>query len=616
VVQLNDNEVARKGYVTALHERIASIEQQLRNKGLLVSVDEGDQTHEVSITRNEDPSSGHNQSSMVPQTLETTVDMDETTLALSTMAEPPNRGSEFLKYLSMSRIIAGMTETYGGDPEKATRVDSLWDGISKYIRHPSSQGHRIHVSQSEALRALDAYLLLVDFRFPRLPVDKVRSGIDVIIAPDDSSYQRLYDRNPAHVFMAYMVIAIVPLISDQYPISQGSFVSIHVLAKCMRVLDRVFGLEDGIDIIQCLHLLVIFSIHCSAAGSAWHLIGLAMSKCIALGYHREQKYSNDDMTSGEELEQRRWTFWGCYHLDRLLCTALGRPFSIDDRYITVVLPGSVGRGIRSPIGTDALHVHLFRYAQLLSTAGDTTIHRTFEENLSRLIHWRVLTPAFDDENLKQAHLYQTSLYHTLMLRLIINEVNSAYSFGLSLDLGTTVYIGYSETCRDGISSHNVPENERYHLERIKLLAVCNGVSTSLDRHHMAGRHYLSITTGYSALSMALVTLYGIFVNFDCLEISSGRPEWDDALAENILDIACQKLDIVGRQFPRLHEYRSLVDQLRKFGHHLRGVDPLVSIDWGKTQGLVENIGPLHLKKLGLAILLVARSKRQFEGRGN
>ncbi|KAH7085972.1 D-isomer specific 2-hydroxyacid dehydrogenase, partial [Paraphoma chrysanthemicola] len=583
VVQLNDHEVARKGHVTTLHERISSVKQQLYEKGITATVTEEEAMHEMRNTRNGNPSSGQDEFSTLPQPHET-VDLDETTLALSTMAEPVNRSSEFLKHLSMSRIIAGMTEAYGGDPEKTTRVDSLWDGISKYIRHPSSQGHRLHISKPEALRALDAYLSVVDFRFPRLAVDKVRSGIEAITVPDDALHQRLYAKNPAHVFMAYMVIAIIPLISDQYPISQGSFVSIHVVAKCMRVLDRVFSLEDGVDIIQCLHLLVIFSIHCSAAGSAWHLIGLAMSKCIALGYHREQTSAGE--VALQELEQRRWVFWGCYHLDRLLGAALGRPCSIEDRYITVALPGSTGRETRSLRDSDVLHVHVFRYAQLLSTTACTTTSPSFDESLSRLIHWRASTPSFKDDNLKQVYLFQTSLYHTSVLRLVINEINAAYSFGSSLDLQTTVYIGYQESCQDAIGSLQPPKDEKYHLERIALLSVCQAVSRSLDRRHMAGRHYLSITTGYSALSMALITLYGIYVNSNSIEMLSDPLEWDDAVAKDILDIAFQKLDIVGRQFPRLHEYQNLVDQLRLFNHLLHTIEVgsvQVSVAWKKIQ---------------------------------
>jgi hypothetical protein len=40
-------------------------------------------------------------------------------------------------------------------------------------------------------------------------------------------------------------------------------------------------------IIHSLLLLIVFSLHSSAAVSSWHLIGVAVEKCIALGFHRE-----------------------------------------------------------------------------------------------------------------------------------------------------------------------------------------------------------------------------------------------------------------------------------------------------------------------------------------
>jgi len=578
-VQLKDNEITRKGYVTTLQERIASLELQLREKR----------------SSNSTPSPPLENTSTGVNALDDNSAMDMNSLALSAMAEPRNRTGEFLKHLSMSRIIAGMTETYGGDPEKTTRVDSLWDGIAKYIRHPTSQSLRLHIQRAEALKALDAYLVTVDFRFPRLPVDKVRSGIDAITASDESEYRKIYAKDPANVFMAYMVIAIVPLVSDDYPISQGSFVSIHLLAKCMRVLDRVFGQEDGIDIIQCLHLLVIFSIHCSAAGSAWHLIGFAISKCIALGYHREKPSSTQDSASAEQIEQRRWVFWGCYLLDRLICAALGRPYSIDDRYITVALPGMDGRATSQWSLEDASHVHLFRYAQLLSKAGDTTVQHNFENRLSCLLHWRVSAPPFDEAAVKQARLHQTSLFHTLMLRLAINEIASTYTIISTTDCNMVTYMNNEE------NFDLMRENDRN--QRLKLLPICYAAVKSLDRPHMAGRHYLSLTTGYSAFSIALATLYGHIIS----SLSPGEThDGQDMKPNDVLDIAYRKLDVVGRQFPRLHDYRNMLDHLRRISCGILSMDERGkgSEEIESVKAQVVKIGPIHLKKLGLAIIFL------------
>lgn len=602
VVHINDTEIARKGYVTALQERIASLQRRIRYHESAAA--QGDLiVHDESHNVSEQPRAiGQHLATPLSENnlaLDST-DMEMTSLALSAMAEPSSRAGEFLKHLSMSRIIAGMTETYGGDPERTARVDSLWDGIAKYIRQPTSQNHRLHIQREEALKSLDAYLLTVDFRYPRLPVDKIRQGIEAIAAHNDTTYRQMYARDPSNVFMAYMIVAIVPLVSDNYPISQGSFVSIHVLAKCMKVLDRVFCQEDGIDIIQCLHLLVIFSIHCSAAGSAWHLIGLAMSKCIALGYHREKAHSRGDEDGSDQAEHRRWVFWGCYLLDRLICSALGRPYSIDDRYITVALPGKHCVVALTP--EETYHVHLFRYAQILSKAGSNAANQSFEDGISHLLNWRASAPPSHSSILKQAHMYQTSLYHTLMLRFAINEIVSAYSFNSAADCDSGIYIS-----SPGSPIERILSLESIRIQRLKLFSICSAVAQSLNRRHMAGRHYLSLTTGYSALTMALAALYSQIIT--SLSTTSSQDFIDaDVVYDGILDVAAAKLDIVGRQFPRLHEYRDVVERLRCIGRDLRMGsrvrESFVEID--KVKEYLGRTGPMHLRHIGLAIVYLCR----------
>ncbi|KAF2020464.1 hypothetical protein BU24DRAFT_337745 [Aaosphaeria arxii CBS 175.79] len=608
VIQLNDKEITRKGYVTALQERIAYLEAKISGKDgrASSSLPTDEAAHSVDASAD----------TIQPDPLLERGDMDMNALSMSALAEPRSRTGEFLKQLSMPRIIAGMTETYGGNPEETSRVDSLWDGIAQYIRQPSSKRSRLSIRREEALKALDTYIVTVDFRFPRLSLAKVRSGIDAITDSDESYYRRVLSKDPSHIFMAYMTIGIVPLISEDYPISQGSFVSIHILAKCMELLDRVFAKEDGVDIIQCLHLLVIFSMHCSAAGSAWHLIGFAMNKCIALGYHQEPLNDQSNALGIEEMQEHRWAFWGCYFLDRLICAALDRPYSIDDPYISVKLPGE-DQASPNLTSQEACQVHLFRYARMLSSAASHTVQLGPDSHLSNLIFWRASSPALGNHSNREAHLHQTSLYHTLMLRNALCYIVSENSF----DRVETNLSRLGQEFQEGIHSdaaRQMFECEVKRSSKLKLLNICQAVAKSLDRRHMSGRHYLSVTTGYSAFSLALATLHCQLV------LSSGPSQPDnipplgsiadqidtpgsvasDAFAlhpSQILDIACQKLEIVGRQFPRLQEYRLLIERLRRVYKH-RQVDVLQEIiqtELRDLEVLIRKIGPVYVRKFAL-----------------
>lgn len=340
VVRSEDNEVQRKGYVRLLEDKIANLEALARANALAVPPRQilndpraSPPRHDVSGIQSTPRASSPSEPTNINMQM----------LSLSAMAEPQSRAGEFLRDLSMPRIISAVTETYGGDPETTSRIDILWDGIAKYIRHAGDGSSRhLYFPQQEALKCLQTYVKVVDFRFPRIPVAKVEHGIKAITGGEDS-YSSTLASDPAHIFYAYMIMAIVPLVSDIYPVAQGSFVSTHIMSQSLKVLEKVFSKEDGIDIIHCLHLLVIFSMHSSTAGSSWHLIGIAMKKCIALGYHRETPPGLDP----DEADGRRWSFWSCYFLDRLVSAALGRPPSIGDRYVTVSQPAqslSVGNG--------------------------------------------------------------------------------------------------------------------------------------------------------------------------------------------------------------------------------------------------------------------------------
>ncbi|KAI1027857.1 hypothetical protein LB503_011841 [Fusarium chuoi] len=303
VISGTDRATARKGPVTRLLEQIGALEEKLRglergepsNNNASAAVEHDRLSPDTAVGG----SSEHQDNATLPHS----TSMNMRFLSRSAMAEPSSRRGEFLKHLSTPRLIAGITKTYGGDPESTARPDSLWEGISTYLHHPQGSKHRLRIPPEDANKALEIYLAVVDFRFPRLPVDKVLVGIDAISHPEEDHFRRVVATDPAHVFMAYAVIAIVPLVSDAYPISQGSWVAVHVLGKCMELLDRVFNQEDGIDIIQCLQLLVILAVHCSAAGSAWHLSSFAMNKCIALGYHREDPKSA--LVSLLDVQQKR-----------------------------------------------------------------------------------------------------------------------------------------------------------------------------------------------------------------------------------------------------------------------------------------------------------------------
>lgn len=581
VVSRND-EILKKGYVRVLEEKLDGLERLASQRGLSLPPDgaedeedarafstpslleiEGDMPAPTASAagNNDDDDDGDSPPA----------DMSMRLMSLSAMAEPQSRRGELLRELSLPMIISSITETYGGDPETSRRVDMVWDSVAKHVRRARNGTERpLYVPSRDANSALRTYLDIVDARFPRVALTKIQHGIEVISAEDDGLFKDTLTREPAQIFMAYMVIGIVPLVANTYPIAQGSFISTHVLAESLKVLEEVFRKEDGVDIIHCLHLLVVFSIHSCTAGSSWHLIGMAMRKCIALGYHREITVpANTDVATAEA---RRWAFWSCYLLDRLISAALCRPPTLNDKYITVELPGSA-----IPLSvTERAQVDLFKYALVLSSMTSDRGRQPFAHHLGRLLDWKLNatfklpappSPTEDASLVSQVFAeHQASLHSTLLLRIIIDQINAA---------------GQREITR------SAPPARMEQIRNLRAVGSCRNVLEHLNRASMKTRPFLSWITGYSALSAAIAILYVLGVckaleipdhgvpelwskEEHCSHYSTGQTPAADGYVSNgnigpdaLLLEACQILSNVGRQFPRMSDYCRLVLDIRK-----------------------------------------------------
>lgn len=169
VISGNNKPVTHKGPVTRLLERIEALEEQLRNNE---PRDPDDSSTAADHDMHRPPPAGHE----AGMALLSPTNMNMRFLSLSAMAEPCSRQGEFLKHLSTPRLIAGITKTYGGDPESSSPPNSLWEGISTYLRHPQGDTHRLRIPATDANKALEIHLEAVGFRFPLLPVAKVSVG--------------------------------------------------------------------------------------------------------------------------------------------------------------------------------------------------------------------------------------------------------------------------------------------------------------------------------------------------------------------------------------------------------------------------------------------------------
>ncbi|KAK7714892.1 hypothetical protein SLS57_006963 [Botryosphaeria dothidea] len=162
--------------------------------------------------------------------------------------------------------------------------------------------------------------------------------------------------HPLREFNVYMSLAIGAALSPNSARLESFATFLH--AACMDIFPSLIKNGDALVYIQCILYLVIHSTLSPHGGSTWYLLGLAVSKCISSGFHKDL-----DVNAGlpaANLESRRRTFWSLYLIDRSISSVMDRPFGIQDHDISVQdLPeGSSDK--------DSLIHHLIMHAKLTS----------------------------------------------------------------------------------------------------------------------------------------------------------------------------------------------------------------------------------------------------------
>lgn len=157
--------------------------------------------------------------------------------------------------------------------------------------------------------------------------------------------------------------------------------------------------------IEAMTLLVIYHLRSESSHGIWYMIGLAMRTAVDLGLHRRDHEKKLDSPS---IQRRRKLFWTVYSLERIIAISLGRPFSIADRQIDVLLP--------TGDGTDAHAIALFKLRRIESRIKHSiyradkplaSLQSQLEVLYSELQEWRTSVmedvPADVDDNYLKLH---------------------------------------------------------------------------------------------------------------------------------------------------------------------------------------------------------------------
>lgn len=193
--------------------------------------------------------------------------------------------------------------------------------------HSMADGHRLRSQISdtpgqEPTRKLDRegtinYMTLfvnhVCLQYPFLSTKGAMSQYDAVLdaISEGCNTTLIGERGLSfEYFNTCLGVSIGALLSSDASRLSGLIDSLHLAAK--RTLPVILQNQDELVAIKCMLLLAIFSLLSPSGGSAWHLIGLIMQKCVELGLEKEQDYQMQDSLARDRID----VFWTAYMLDR------------------------------------------------------------------------------------------------------------------------------------------------------------------------------------------------------------------------------------------------------------------------------------------------------------
>ncbi|KAJ0414073.1 fungal-specific transcription factor domain-containing protein [Aspergillus carlsbadensis] len=342
-------------------------------------------------------------------------------------------------------------------------------------------------------------------------------------------------------FILQMILSISLLtISKSNEDEDALTLAESLYSSAMSDLTKVME-HKGLETLQCLLLLVLYSLLHFSATPIWHISGLSMRMCIDLGLHSEGtiKASRDGKASDAEIDCKRRLFWATYTLDRTLSIMLGRPFTLEDKYIDVAYPE-----LSLPDDKRKGTVHWIKLQRLQSIAVSRSHVASDQQPRSQSTDTKDLADELEAWNQEASVVTNTSRYNSDWWRywyhntLLILHRPSPNSTSLNMDYLSTCYT----------AAKNVIEGSfiRLHTDRLDV--------TCVDIHYqfMAGITLLFLVWNSGEVRQQAIKEWTLFksclVQWE-LVLEKMATRWDRAnrAKEVVHKLSTATVDIVERE---------------------------------------------------------------------
>lgn len=224
-------------------------------------------------------------------------------LSLVAMAETRDGNGGLSQQLSLGSMLRSALSLSGADPAQSA-IDLHAQSIAVMV------DSSMILRRELALPFITRFTETVGVMFLHINPKELLDDVDLISSHDPARNKR--ELSTVKRFNLYLSVATGALVSPESGGFQGLASNYHSAA--MKLYPEILQNGTRVDILHCMLSLIIYSMHSPLGGSSWHLIGLAMNKAIAFGFHKDN--DADGRISPEVLGTRRNIFWSLYMLDR------------------------------------------------------------------------------------------------------------------------------------------------------------------------------------------------------------------------------------------------------------------------------------------------------------
>ncbi|KAH8726124.1 hypothetical protein GQ44DRAFT_726476 [Phaeosphaeriaceae sp. PMI808] len=306
-------------------------------------------------------------------------------LSLSAMAERTDRRQQSNKGLSFITFLNAATAVSGSNPTNSLGVNlHSSSSMADFGQRWFAESARLNRKDTDD--PFQRYCEYLQGSFPFMGNSELQEMYeDATQSHETGNVEQLATDSPEKLIITYLGIATGILLSPDYSYQEAAVT--NLAGRAIKLMSRVFNDANDLVMVHCLTSLTIYSSFTSLGGSTWHLLGLALTRCIASGMHTTRIREADP--DRDKKNKVRRAFGIIYMLDTYISMALDRPCSISHDDVLNLFPPTPEFELSD--NNEVIFRYLVQHAQILRSIR----HRNGENGLLchsiDLRHWHEMS---------------------------------------------------------------------------------------------------------------------------------------------------------------------------------------------------------------------------------